>query len=41
MREVPKDCMSCVNSHVTDEDKLYCIVHEKIVKDEDTCEDYN
>lgn len=41
MNEVPKDCLSCGQSMVTDNDELYCVVNKKIVKDEDTCEDYN
>lgn len=41
MKECPKDCMSCSNSSVTDEDELFCIVHKKIVNDEDICDEYN
>lgn len=41
MIELPKDCMSCSHSMVTDDDKLYCLIKNKIVKDEDNCEDYN
>jgi len=36
-----KDCFNCGQSMVTDEDKLFCVAHQKIVNDEDVCEDYN
>jgi hypothetical protein len=41
MYEVPKDCMSCSYSGVDDDDELYCALHQKMVKDNDVCEDYN
>ena len=36
-----EDCCGCANSMVTDEDKLKCILKQKIVKDDDICEDFN
>jgi hypothetical protein len=34
-------CFNCANAFVTDDDKLHCIVKDKIVKDDDSCEEYN
>jgi hypothetical protein len=41
MKEVPRDCLSCSHSGVTEDDELYCVIHQKIVKDEDVCNEYN
>ena len=41
MRELLKICLHCGHSGVTDDDELYCPIKEKIVKDDDTCEEYN
>lgn len=37
-----KDCMSCANAFVDDENFLHCVMHEgKIVNDNDVCDDWN
>lgn len=36
-----KDCFTCGQSMVDEDDKLFCVVHKKIVQDEETCEEYN
>lgn len=36
-----KDCFSCRESMVNDEDKLVCGLTGKVVRDEDTCKDFN
>lgn len=40
-----KDCFSCRNSFVDDEDKLHCMAdghnHEETVDDNYTCDDWN
>ena len=41
MKEVEKDCFSCGQSMVTEEDELFCMVHQRIVKDNEACEDYS
>jgi hypothetical protein len=41
MVEAPKDCMSCANSMVTEDDELFCIIFQTIVDDHDDCEHYN
>ena len=41
MKEVPKACLSCSKSYSTCEFELFCIVKQKIVQEDDTCEDYN
>ena len=36
-----KDCMSCANSYVDDDDKLRCAKQDwKVVDDNDTCEEW-
>ncbi|GAV11425.1 hypothetical protein [Paenibacillus sp. NAIST15-1] len=43
MREF-RDCLTCGNSLSADgengEHILYCVVHDKFVDEEETCEDY-
>ena len=41
MKEAPKDCLSCGQSMVTDDDKLFCVVKEEIVEEDNVCSDYN
>lgn len=36
-----KDCFSCGESMVNDEDNLVCGLTGKVVRDEDTCKDFN
>lgn len=36
-----KDCLSCANSMSDDEDNLYCVLKQKFVEEDDTCEDHN
>lgn len=36
-----KDCLSCSNSGVTEEDELYCVIKQEIVNEDDVCEEYN
>jgi len=40
-----KDCLSCSNSYSTDakngEDLLFCIEHNKQLKEDGFCEDFN
>lgn len=36
------DCLACENSQITDvDDRLWCTLHEKIVKVDRICEDFN
>jgi hypothetical protein len=41
MQEIPKDCLSCANSGINDDDELWCVVKQEVVPENDTCEDYN
>lgn len=42
MIELEKNCFYCSNAHVDESDKLHCIVKDGIiVKDDDSCEEYN
>lgn len=36
-----KDCLSCGHSGVTEDDELWCSLKQKIVNDDDFCEDHN
>jgi hypothetical protein len=40
-----KDCLACGYSHSEEsennDDKLYCILKQKYVNEEDCCEDFN
>ena len=40
-----KDCFSCANGFVDDDDNLHCMAcghnHEEVVKDDYVCEDWN
>ena len=38
-----KDCFSCSQSFVDDDDKLHCMAdgHERTVEDDYSCEDWN
>ena len=46
-RELPKDCLSCVNSFSEEgtgengTDKLFCMVKQQFVDDNHLCKDYN
>lgn len=40
--ECPKDCVSCANAFVDDDNKLRCFVQDwKIVNDNDVCDNWN
>ena len=43
--EVQKDCFSCANAFVDDNDRLHCMApghnHEDVVDDDNVCEDWN
>jgi hypothetical protein len=41
MKELEYICFYCSNSMVTEENELYCVIKEKIIQDEEMCEDYN
>lgn len=41
MKEPPKDCLSCARSLSTEDDKLFCVIKQQIVEEDDVCEDYN
>lgn len=35
------DCFSCANAFVDDNDKLYCVLKQEYVADNDSCNDWN
>ena len=43
--KVKKDCFSCANSFVDEDDKLHCMAeghnHEETVDDDYSCDDWN
>lgn len=43
--EAQKDCFSCANAFVDDDDRLHCMApghnHEDVVDDDNVCEDWN
>ena len=41
MKELDNLCMFCGQSMVTDEGNLYCVEHNKIVMEDETCEEFN
>lgn len=42
LRNIPKDCMSCANSFVDDDDNLRCAKQDwKTVDDDDSCDEWN
>lgn len=38
---VKLDCFNCANAFVDDEDKLYCVLKQKYVDENEACEDWN
>ncbi|MDR4324022.1 hypothetical protein FOS03_25975 [Bacillus paranthracis] len=36
-----KDCLNCGNSLSDDDNNLYCSVHQKIVDEDEKCDEYN
>lgn len=36
-----RDCLSCSNSGVTENDELFCVVKQEIVQEDGYCEEYN
>lgn len=41
MKDVEHICIYCGHSMLTEEDELFCVIKQEIVKDEETCEEYN
>ncbi|SNR95912.1 hypothetical protein SAMN05446037_100296 [Anaerovirgula multivorans] len=36
-----RDCLACGHSMLTDcDDRLYCVLHEKIVREDDVCTEF-
>lgn len=38
---VKPDCFNCANTFVDDEDRLYCVLKQKYVDENEVCEDWN
>ena len=38
---VKPDCFNCANTFVDDEDRLYCVLKQKYVDEDEVCEDWN
>ncbi|MFK4380212.1 hypothetical protein ABH948_005662 [Bacillus sp. RC218] len=36
-----EDCLNCGNSLSDDDNNLYCSVHQKIVNEDEKCDEYN
>ncbi len=36
-----EDCLNCSNSLSDDDNNLYCSVHQKIVDEDEKCDEYN
>lgn len=42
-QNIPKDCLSCANSFSEEGkefDILHCVLHDKVVEDDECCKDY-
>lgn len=39
--KIPKDCLSCSKSLITDDDELYCPIKKRIVQEDEYCKEYN
>ena len=38
---VKPDCSNCANTFVDDEDRLYCVLKQKYVDENEVCDDWN
>lgn len=35
------DCMGCSNSHSDENNTLHCMIHKRVVKEDELCNDFN
>lgn len=40
-KQLKRDCFDCKQSGVTKDDELWCSLHQKIVHEGETCEEYD
>lgn len=41
IKTIPQDCLNCSQSMSIENDNLFCIIHQKEVKDNEYCKNYN